>query len=452
MSLCSKCGAETADGANFCANCGTETGADPAEAARADGSGPAKFCAHCGVKIGTGVKVYAPEQPKIRKPMPKWAPKAAAGAIALAAVVVISVSIFKGMAYQKHYKTGNERYAAGNLDGAIEAYSEAIRLRPKKVTEARYMRGKAYFDTENYSGAFADFELAPRNADACYMRGKTYFYAGEADTAMRFFDQAIQLNPDHGLAHAWRGLAYFIAKNDIGLSEADFDRARALGVTEDDAYFLRKAGRNPSDKPEIDILDLVAIMTDSVVTFGARGGFLPSLYYREFHGYETKDGASITVPRGEQPVHPVTGRRLTVQERRNVFLYVVEPPDRGAKTEIIKVLYTLSGEMVTDTDGNAVESMRRSIQAGDTVFALANPRRIIIVTDPLAQFYSKPLSVYDEALNRLMKLKDRYGDAIDADDIIIAAEDEVIELKIARLAKIARQAGYANVSRARLRN
>jgi biopolymer transport protein ExbD len=81
---------------------------------------------------------------------------------------------------------------------------------------------------------------------------------------------------------------------------------------------------------------------------------------------------------------------------------------------------------------------------------LTNPRRVIVVNDP-AEFESRPLSAYDELQNRLMKIKERYREAEDADDIIIAAENEVMYDKIVQIMDKARAAEFPNISIAKLR-
>ncbi|MDR0305937.1 MAG: biopolymer transporter ExbD [Chitinispirillales bacterium] len=220
-----------------------------------------------------------------------------------------------------------------------------------------------------------------------------------------------------------------VAVIDIKLPEARGSQTRSA-VTE-----------QPQEDKSAKIL-LTAIITDSVVTLGAKGGFMPSLFYREFHRYVTKDGLDTLVEYepGKQPRHP-SGRELTVYERYDIFLYTSDD-----KRSIINCMYTKFGEMLTNVDGNPVEK----VVAGDTVFALTNPRRRIIVSNP-AEFESKPLSAYDELKNRLMKIKERYRDAEDADDLIIAAENEVIFDKIVQIMDAARSAEFPNISIAKLR-
>jgi len=190
---------------------------------------------------------------------------------------------------------------------------------------------------------------------------------------------------------------------------------------------------------------LTAIITDSVVTLGAKGGFMPSLYYREFHKYIARDDQTeftVEYKQGEMPKHPRTGREMTIYERFDILLYVCDE-----NRNVLKRLYTKFGEMLTNATGESLES----VNVGDTVFALTNPRRMIIVSNP-AEFELKELSAYDELQNRLMKIKERYREADDADDIIIAAENYVIYDKIIQIMDKAREAEYPNISIAKLRS
>lgn len=222
-----------------------------------------------------------------------------------------------------------------------------------------------------------------------------------------------------------------VAIIDIKLPEARGSQTRSA-VTE-----------QPQEDKSAKIL-LTAIITDSVVTLGAKGGFMPSLFYREYHRYVTRDdNADFTVEYepGKPALHPVTGRELTVYERYDIFLYTTDE-----NRNIINCMYTKFGEMLTNVDGNPV----KDINVGDTVFALTNPRRRIIVSN-MADFESRPLSAYDELKNRLMKIKERYRDAEDSEDLIIAAENEVIFDKIVQIMDAARAAEFPNISIAKLR-
>jgi len=190
---------------------------------------------------------------------------------------------------------------------------------------------------------------------------------------------------------------------------------------------------------------LTAIITDSVVTLGAKGGFMPSIYYREFHKYIAKDDQTeftVEYKPGEAVKHPKTGREMTIYERFDINLYACDE-----NRNVLKRLYTKYGEMLSNAEGQPLET----VNVGDTVFALTNPRRMIVVSNP-AEFSLKELSAYDELQNRLMKIKERYRDAEDGEDIIIAAENYVIYDKIVQIMDKAREAEYPNISIAKLRS
>jgi biopolymer transport protein ExbD len=190
---------------------------------------------------------------------------------------------------------------------------------------------------------------------------------------------------------------------------------------------------------------LTAIVTDSVVTLGAKGGFLPTMFYREYHRYVDKtDGVEVTVPfkAGEVVKNPNTGRELSVFERMDIFLYVVD-----TNGQIIDGLYTNDGEMLTNSEGFAIQKA----SPGDTVYTVTNPRRMILVKGS-EHFAPRHLSAYDELKNRLLKIKERFTNVDDPEDIIIAAENEVMYDKIVQIMDISREAGFPNIAIAKLRS
>jgi biopolymer transport protein ExbD len=199
------------------------------------------------------------------------------------------------------------------------------------------------------------------------------------------------------------------------------------------------------DEDKSNKLLLTAIVTDSVVTLGAKGGFLPSLFYREFHKYVAKDDHeefTVEYKPKEKVYHPKSHREMTIYERYDIFLYVTDE-----NRKILQTLYTKNTNlMLSDAAGAPVST----VKPGDTVFALTTPRMMMIVKSP-ADFVLQPMSAYDELKNRLMKVKERYREADDGNDIIIAAENAVIYDKIVQIMDAARTAEFPNISIAKLR-
>jgi len=108
---------------------------------------------------------------------------------------------------------------AGDIDGAIAKYNEAIRINPNGFIYF-VLRGQAYSDKADYDRAIADFSESIRldpNARAFFSRGVAYAKKGDLDRAISDYSEAIRLDPKNALAFANRGADYF--------KKGDFDRA-----------------------------------------------------------------------------------------------------------------------------------------------------------------------------------------------------------------------------------
>jgi biopolymer transport protein ExbD len=199
---------------------------------------------------------------------------------------------------------------------------------------------------------------------------------------------------------------------------------------------------------ESDKLMLTMIITDSVVTIGAKNGFLPSLFYKEFHHYVSSDDRRVEATVEFDPkdptkkaLNPKTGKAFKVSERQDILLYVTDE-----SYKIMQCLYTRDGFMLADARSNPLTS----VKVGDTAWLVRNPRSQVIIQDPTI-YKLEPLKAYDQMRNRLMVIKERYRDARDGEDIIIAAENQVAYDKIVQLMDVARSADFPNISIAKLR-
>jgi lipoprotein NlpI len=108
-----------------------------------------------------------------------------------------------------HFR-GDAYMAKGNLDLAIQDFSQAIRLNPN-LAEAFNNRGNAYAQKHDYDRAIQDLNefirVMPNFAGGFDNRGIAYLGKGEYDRAIQDFNQAIQLKPSaEPFAH--RGEAY----------------------------------------------------------------------------------------------------------------------------------------------------------------------------------------------------------------------------------------------------
>jgi biopolymer transport protein ExbD len=195
-------------------------------------------------------------------------------------------------------------------------------------------------------------------------------------------------------------------------------------------------------------LDLTVIVSDSTITIGSNNGFLPTVYYREYHTYVSRANRTQTVTVAydarttrKTPVNPQTGKPFGLDERETIGLYVIDE-----KHAIAQCLYAKNGGLVTDEKGVP----RSSVRVGEKVY-IQGPVRTLVTVGRSTDFSLKPMSAYDDLRNRLGQVKRRAGEAPDGQSIRIAAESSVIYDKIIQLMDVARGSGFPDISIAKLR-
>ncbi len=128
-----------------------------------------------------------------------------------------------------------------NRKEAIDAYNEAIRLKPD-MAEAYNNRGVAKNDLGQHEAAFTDLDeairLKPDYAISYNNRGKVKNDLGQHEAALTDLDEAIRLKPDMAEAYNNRGLT----KNNLGQYQAaliDLDESIRLKSEYANAYCNR---------------------------------------------------------------------------------------------------------------------------------------------------------------------------------------------------------------------
>jgi biopolymer transport protein ExbD len=179
-------------------------------------------------------------------------------------------------------------------------------------------------------------------------------------------------------------------------------------------------------------LRLTAIITDSAITLGGRNGFLPSIRYAESTPVHAQEKSAL---------RPGSVRKIFAGGQSEPLLYVT-----GENGKIDSALYTRDHALLVDHMGAAV----RSINAGDTVYAGSQARRMIVVRNTGA-FITAPLCAYDEFANRLAQVRQLYHGVEDSGTITIAAEDHVQYDKIIQIMDVARSVGYEDIGIAKMR-
>ncbi|MHA7128645.1 tetratricopeptide repeat protein [Algoriphagus namhaensis] len=159
---------------------------------------------------------------------------------------------------------GDQFFAKGQYEQAIEAYNQKLKFDPNDV-RVLYNRGRAYEEMKQYAEAQADFEQAltldPNNfqvllslanlnhkqkkytnallyankaaeipgapAMASFMKARAQHQLGDTKEALKSYGQAIQIDKEFGQAYYNRGLLK-IATGRIGSACEDFQLALAL--------------------------------------------------------------------------------------------------------------------------------------------------------------------------------------------------------------------------------
>jgi len=131
-------------------------------------------------------------------------------------------------AYQSR---GHARSLQHKLSEAIEDYNQAIAIDPK-YQDAFYDRGVAKAQNGDFDGALADFsrtlELDPKYTLAYYNRGHVKYFKGDLEGTLADLNQAILLEPNHNLSYFIRGLTRR-AKNDREGAATDFQQSATNG-------------------------------------------------------------------------------------------------------------------------------------------------------------------------------------------------------------------------------
>jgi tetratricopeptide (TPR) repeat protein len=96
---------------------------------------------------------------------------------------------------------GNVRRAKGDLEGAIQDFSEAIRLKPDDAAAAFNNRGNARCDKGDLEGALQDYteaiRLKPDYAVVFNNRGVALCDKGDLEGALQDYTEAIRLKPEY---------------------------------------------------------------------------------------------------------------------------------------------------------------------------------------------------------------------------------------------------------------
>jgi len=145
---------------------------------------------------------------------------------------------------QQYFERGWEKEKAGDIQGAIADYTQAIDLKPDYswALNNRGLLKKNYF--QDYDGALADYDRAiqsdPQYAIAYNNRGNLKKnHLKDYDGALADYDRAIQSDPQYAIAYNNRGNLKKNHLKDYDNALADYDRAIQSNPQSADGYYNR---------------------------------------------------------------------------------------------------------------------------------------------------------------------------------------------------------------------
>lgn len=216
----------------------------------------------------------------------------------------------------------------------------------------------------------------------------------------------------------------------------------------------------PPPEPDDQAINLSVLMAKDesgyqYMTIGARGGFLPNIYYQEMHTYRCKaDGDTITYNPDElaaknQAPTCRDGSETDHYEIETIHLWVLVREDENDPGKLVNAVYNRNDSVYVDGNNNFVTD-KNSFKPSDVLATLKESSQRKISPQDYQEASTRRLSAYDELAKTLIGIHNRFIDAPDADKITIAASDEVAFDKIIKTMDRAREAGFWQISLAKL--
>lgn len=116
-----------------------------------------------------------------------------------------------------HTHRGMARFALDDTTGAIEDFTETIRISPK-TTKAYHYRAVVYRSEQQHEKALTDFsrclEYDPYHIDSRIARAQLYRETGELEAAQADYRMAAKLEPENPAVVALRNVLNEVPQND----------------------------------------------------------------------------------------------------------------------------------------------------------------------------------------------------------------------------------------------
>ncbi len=134
--------------------------------------------------------------------------------------------------------------AAPSFDETRASALKATAARSPSDAETRVQLGNLYFDAERYDEAIRWYQDAlrvePRNVNASTDLGVAYYYSNQPDRALAQFDKSLGMDPRHSKTLLNIGIVRAFAKQDLDGAEKVWQRVVAIAPDSPEAGVAKK--------------------------------------------------------------------------------------------------------------------------------------------------------------------------------------------------------------------
>ena len=263
------------------------------------------------------------------------------------------------------------------------------------------------------------------------------------------------------------------------LSMTSFSKLAIVEVNLPERSMMQMDDQTPPPPVE-QALNLSLAITDEYLVIGARGGFQPNVYFKEFWVFRCKsDGQLIkyaaddvkkAISSGSAPKckdGSEMDKEKYIYDIESIELDMIEKTSEEDAGRLMWGIYTSQSEGQPDSvlvDGNSnflalvgegegginPPAALKKPGAGVGVATLAQNSTRKLKPEDAAKLVVYPLSAYDEISKQLIQIHTAFIDLEDVDNIIIVANDNVQFDKIIQLMDRAKSAGFVKVNLAKL--
>ncbi len=263
------------------------------------------------------------------------------------------------------------------------------------------------------------------------------------------------------------------------LSMTSFQKLAIVEVNLPERSMMQLDDQTPPP-PDEQALNLSLAITSDYLTIGARGGFQPNVYFKEFWVFRCKsdeqlikyaaDDVKKLVSNGQAPKCK-DGTEMDKEKYtyliETIELAMIEKTSEEDPGRLMWGIYTSQAENQPDSvlvDGNnnflalvgegdggtSAPAALKKPGAGTAVQTLSQNSVRKLKPEDAAKIIVYPLSAYDEIARQLIQIHTAFIDLEDADNIIIVANDDVQFDKIINLMDRAKSSGFVKVNLAKL--